>query len=105
MSEVSLLYTTFPDETTAKSIAHTVVTEKLAACANMMPPMVSIYEWDGKIEESSETAILFKTTSDRSEALIARIAALHPYEVPAIIGWPAGISHAPFADWVIKQTK
>jgi len=105
MSEVSLLYTTFPDETTAKAIAHNVVTEKLAACANMMAPMVSIYEWDDKIEENSEVAILFKTTSDRSQALIARIVALHPYEVPAIIGWPAGISHAPFAAWVTQQTK
>lgn len=105
MSDIILVYATFPDEPTAKSVAHAVVTEKLAACANMTPPMISIYEWDGKMEESREIAILFKTTSDQSEALIARVAELHPYEVPAIVGWSASISQAPFADWVTKQTK
>jgi len=104
MSDVSLIYATFPDEQTAKSIAHNIVAARLAACVNILPPVTSIYEWDGKIEESHESAVLFKTTSQQAAALIDRLKELHPYEVPAIVGWPADTAYAPFANWITAQT-
>lgn len=105
MSGLSLVYTLFPDATSAQDIARTVIDERLAACVNVMAPCTSVYEWDGKREENAETPALFKTSSDKANALIARVAELHSYDVPAILSWRADDVHAPFAEWVMKQTQ
>lgn len=64
--------------------------------------MASIFRWQGQVEMAHEVPVLFKTTADRVAALRDRILGLHPYEVPAIIGWTAdeAASHAPFLDWI-----
>ena len=105
MSDIALVYATFPDEETSKRIAHIVVNEKLAACANILGAMTSIYEWEGKIEESGEIAVLFKTSTPAMQPLISRLSDLHPYDVPALLGWPISEGPTPFAQWVISQTK
>jgi len=105
MSDIAPVYATFPDEETTKRIAHIVVNEKLAACANILGVMTSIYEWEGKIEESGEIAALFKTSRAAMLPLISRLSDLHPYEVPALLGWPISEAPAPFAQWVQAQTK
>ena len=69
----------------APKLAKTIVEEKLAACANLMPNIRSIYTWKGKIEDEAETLIFFKTTDQGQQNLTRRIKVLHPYEVPEII--------------------
>lgn len=86
MSEEALLAcSTFPEVETARRIAQQLVTENLAACANIIPAVESIYRWQGKIESSPETLVLFKTTAARYAAFQDRLKSLHPYDVPEIV--------------------
>lgn len=105
MSGVSLVYTLFPDDTDARTAARTLVLERLAACANIVSPCTSFYVWKEALEENNETPVLFKTTPDKAQALVARIAELHEYDIPAILSWNADIAHSPFAAWVNEQVK
>ena len=83
--DVLLVCSTFPDVETARRIARQLVTENLAACANIVPAVDSIYRWEGKIESAQEALAFFKTTVTGYPAFQVRLKALHPYDVPEII--------------------
>jgi periplasmic divalent cation tolerance protein len=83
--QVLLALSTFPDAKTARRISNELVTEKLAACANILPDIESIYRWKAKIETANETLVLFKVSENRYEQFQNRLRSLHPYEVPEII--------------------
>jgi len=97
---VVTVYAVFGDVDEAMAIGRAMIDEQLAACINVLAPCTSIYRWEGKVEQSAETPALFKTTGAAADALIARIAALHSYDVPAIVVWPIDRLSAPFGDWV-----
>ena len=67
--------------------------------------MRSTYRWQGRVEASDEVLLLIKTTTDRLDALIARVQALHPYELPEVIAVEARGGLAPYLDWVAEQTR
>lgn len=102
-SPISLIYTTLPDDETARRIAGDLVRRRLAACANLMAPVRAIYRWKGEIEEAGETVLILKTGRGGVAALRAALAELHPYEVPAIIELPANANSA-FAGWIDEET-
>jgi periplasmic divalent cation tolerance protein len=99
MSVVSV-YAVFANAEEAERIARTVVDERLAACANLLGPIRSIYRWRGAVEQADEVAALFKTTEAGADALITRIAALHSYDVPCIATWPIDKILVSYAEWV-----
>lgn len=99
MSVVSV-YATFADAEEAERIGRAMVEERLAACVNILGPCRSIYRWKGSLESADEVAAIFKTTQVTAERLVARIAGLHGYEVPAIVVWPIAGLPGPYADWV-----
>jgi periplasmic divalent cation tolerance protein len=99
------VYATFPDGEEAARIARILVEERLAACANILGPCRSIYRWEGKIEESGEVAALFKTRADSADRLIARLAELHSYEVPAAVVWPIANALPAYGAWVEAETE
>jgi periplasmic divalent cation tolerance protein len=94
------VYAVFANQTEAETIGRTVVEERLAACINILGASRSIYRWQGKIEESDEVPAIFKTDERQADALIARIATLHSYEVPCITVWPIDKLLAGYAEWV-----
>jgi periplasmic divalent cation tolerance protein len=104
MSEIVTVYATFGSEEEARRIARTLVEEGLAACANILAPCQSIYRWKGKVEEAAEVPALFKTAAARADALIARIAELHSYDVPAAVVWPIADALADYRRWVASET-
>jgi periplasmic divalent cation tolerance protein len=81
-----LVIVTIPKDK-APALGRTIVEERLAACANIIPSIQSIYTWQGKVEDAEESMIFFKTTDAAVEGLTNRIRALHPYEVPEIISF------------------
>lgn len=86
MSQEALLaLSTFPDVETARKISDQLVTEKFAACANLLPGVESIYRWKEKIETANETLVIFKLSEDRQAAFQKKLRSVHPYEVPEII--------------------
>ena len=80
-----LALSTFPDAETARRISNELVTEKFAACANILPGVESIYRWKEKIETANETLVFFKLIEGRQAAFQERLRSLHPYDVPEII--------------------
>ncbi|MEP9376054.1 divalent-cation tolerance protein CutA [Aquabacter sp. CN5-332] len=102
--EVKLVYSTFPSLASAEAVARTLVEARLAACGNILPAMVSFYEWQGAMERAEEVVLLLKTTAALAPELMARLKAAHPYEVPAILLLPVEAADAAFATWVEAQT-
>ncbi len=98
-----IVLTTCPDLATAKSIATQLVGHKLAACVSIVPGLLSIYEWQGALEESAELLLLAKSRTDAFEALAAAIRGHHPYELPEIIAVPIESGFAPYLAWIDDQ--
>ena len=104
MTAIVTVYATFPAGEEAARIARILVEERLAACANILGACQSIYRWQGAVEEAAEVAVLFKTRAARAEALIARLAELHSYDVPAAVVWPIADALGAYAGWVESES-
>ncbi len=85
-------------------MARAVVAEGLAACVHLAP-VTSVYTWKGVVEEGAEWACQMKTTPARAEALMARVRALHPYDVPEILAVPVLTGHPPYLQWVAESVR
>lgn len=81
-------------------IARQIVSERLAACVNILPSIKSIYFWQGKLEDDSEELLLIKTHEDKWQALQRRIKEIHPYEVPEIICIHIQDGYTPYLNWL-----
>ena len=99
MSIVSV-YAVFADAEEAERIGRNLVEESLAACINLLGPVRSIYRWQGHVETADEVAAILKTSAGRADALLARVAELHSYDVPCIAVWPIERALGSYADWV-----
>jgi len=104
MTNIATVFATFANDEQAQNIVRVLIEERLAACANILGACHSIYRWQGKMEEAGEVAALFKTRADLAEALVARLAELHSYDVPAAVVWPIERSLDSYADWVAAET-
>ena len=104
-TDAHVVLCTFPSPDKAAEVARTVVSERLAACVNLVPAVRSIYTWEGKLQDDTETLAILKTTAERYVALSRRIVELHPYEVPEVIALPVLDSHAPYLTWLLDSTR
>lgn len=96
--------TTCPDLDSARRLARQALDERLAACANITPGIVSLFHWRGGIEEQPELQLLFKTSESRRAALVELIGRLHPYELP-VITWEAVGATAAATEWLLAETR
>jgi len=83
----ALIWCPFPNPDSATACANTLLDEGLIACVNMIPGMISLFEWNGERNEARETGVVLKTNAARLDRAITRLAELHPYDGPAIVGW------------------
>jgi periplasmic divalent cation tolerance protein len=104
MSEICMVYITASGTEEAERIARTVVQEHLAACANIMGSIRSIYHWEGKLEQGTEVALLLKTQRPIVDALVGRVRELHSYSCPAIVVLPVQGGFGGFLEWVRTET-
>ena len=100
MTAIATVYAIFADAEEAERIGRTMIERELAACINILAPCRSIYRWEGAIETAGEVPALFKARADRVGALIATIASLHSYAVPAITAWPIVQAGPGYAEWI-----
>lgn len=100
MTAIATVYATFANGEEAERIGRAMIDAGLAACINILAPCRSIYRWQGKIESADEVPALFKTRPDQIDDLIAAIAKLHSYSVPAIVAWPIVQAGPGYAEWV-----
>ena len=103
-AEIVVVYVTTATDAEARAIAASVVNERLAACANILPPIRSIYWWQGAVEESVEVALLLKTRADLVPALSQRVRALHSYACPCIVALPVVGGNAAYLAWISSET-
>lgn len=101
---VLLVFSTFPDETSARDAAGKLVEEGLAACVNILPGLTSVYRWQGKIEEAGEVLLMIKTTHAAYPRLESALKACHPYELPEIIAVGAEAGLPGYLEWVARET-
>lgn len=104
MSDAIVVLCTCPDNTSARQLAQTLLSEKLAACVNLIPQVTSLYYWQGKLEESQEVQLVIKTRRTMFGVLQERLLALHPYEVPEILALPILCGNPAYLQWVQEQT-
>ena len=102
---VSLILSTCPDADTAQRLARILVEERLAACVSLLPGAVSTYRWQGRVEQATEVQLLAKTPADRRDALMARLAELHPYELPEILAVETAAGLPAYLDWVTAERR
>ena len=100
MSDVVVVLVSVPSAEKGAEIARLLVEEKLAACANLLPAMRSIYRWRDAVQDEQESLLLIKTTGAGFDALRARVVELHPYEVPEVLALPVEAGHLPYLDWL-----
>ena len=101
--KIILVYTTNPDEKTAKNIGDILLKEKLIACYNLFP-IKSGYFWQGKKEESNEFVGIFKTTKEKWSKLKKRIKEIHPYKIPCILKFEME-ANKEYYQWVKKSVR
>lgn len=105
MSEHCVVLVTCPDRGTGEKIGATLVEERLAACANLMDGVTSIYRWKNEIQQEPETLLLIKTRNARFADVERRVLELHPYEVPEIICCDISAGNLPYLNWIDESTR
>lgn len=98
----SIVYVTTPDTDAAKQIACLLVEKNLAACVNIIPQVLSIYKWEGKMNEDNESLLMIKTTTDKVNELTKFVRENHSYTVPEVISVKIENGNPAYLSWINK---
>lgn len=99
------VYVTAADKEEALRIARQVVEERLAACANVLDSIRSIYWWEGAVQEADEAVLILKTTEAKLPALIEAVRQAHSYGCPCVVAVPISAGNPAFLQWIEAETK
>ena len=102
--ECVLVWTTIGSAADPRAMASILVTERLAACVNVLPVMESFYRWDGDVANDQERQLIMKTTIDKVDALRARVHQLHEYDLPELIVVPIIGGSEAYLNWIREST-
>jgi periplasmic divalent cation tolerance protein len=105
MDRAVMLYTTFPSVVEAEKAGKALVEDRLAACVNILPGMVSHYRWQGAVERGDEAVMLIKTRASLAETVRAKVKASHAYDTPAILVLPIESVDESYFAWIMASTK
>ena len=100
-----LIYTTFPSQDDATRLGERLVAARLAACVNMFPGMISVFQWNGVMETEEEVAMIIKTREGLKEQVLAETKRLHPYDVPALLVLPTEGGDPEYCAWISAETQ
>ncbi len=103
MADCWIALTTLATRDEGERLAAILVEERLAACVNVIGPMISIYQWEGKVERDTEVLLLIKTTAAGVEPLKERVLDLHPYDTPEFLAFEVGAGSSGYLDWVVDS--
>ncbi len=104
-AEYVWVYVTASTRDEALKIGRAVVQERLAACANVIDGLTSVYWWEGAVQEDPEAALVLKTRADLLEPLAARIRELHSYTCPCVVALPVLGGNPDFLAWIREETR
>ena len=103
-ASVILVLTTLPDGEQARRAVRALVDRRLVACGTVIDPVVSVYRWEGQVEEAAEAQVILKTRRECWEALRNALAELHPYDVPEMLLLPVETGLPAYLAWVGAET-
>ncbi len=103
MSAALVALTTVGSADDAERIARALVEQRLAACVNVVPRVVSVYRWKGAVEREEECLLVMKTSAQQLESLRRALVTLHPYELPELVALPVSAGHAPYLAWLAES--
>ncbi len=89
----------------ALEIGRVLVEERLAACANVLDGLSSLYWWQGRLEEADEALLILKTRAELVPALISRVTELHCYECPSVVALPIAAGNPDYLRWIGAETR
>ncbi|MFB5612075.1 MAG: divalent-cation tolerance protein CutA [Nitrosarchaeum sp.] len=98
-----MIISTYPNKKSITKIANDLVQNKIVACVNISK-ISSIYSWQGKIENTSEYLVLFKTTQKNKKILKEKIKSTHPYDVPEIAEIDIMFIDKSYLKWIVEST-
>jgi periplasmic divalent cation tolerance protein len=98
-----IVLTTWPADKDPVAFARQLIDERLAACVNLLPPMTSVYRWQGAVQEDPERQLIIKTTRGRVDAVIDRLRTRHPYEVPECLVLPIERGGTTYLAWLTES--
>ena len=99
------VYTTYPSLVEAERIGKAILEQRLAACVNILPGMISHYRWQGAIERGEEVVMIIKTRASLAEGVRAAVKAMHSYTTPAILVLPIEGGEPGYLQWLMKETE
>jgi periplasmic divalent cation tolerance protein len=105
MERAVFVYTTWPSSVEAEQAGRALVEQRLAACVNILPNMVSLYWWEGKIDRGEEVVMIVKTRAALAGAVEAAVKAMHPYATPAILVIPLESVEKTYLGWIMAETE
>jgi len=101
----TMIYITTSSRDEALRIGRAVVADRLAACANVLPGVTSVFWWQDEVQEGAETSLILKTRSDLVERLTARVKEIHSYECPCVVALPIADGNPDFLRWIAEETR
>lgn len=101
----TMIYCTAGSHSEALTIGRALVEERLAACANVLPSITSLYWWEGKIQESQEAVLILKTRRELTYDVITRVKQLHSYDCPCVVSLAIEKGNDDFLEWIVKETR
>ena len=105
MERAVFVYTTYPSIVEAEAAGRALVERRLCACVNILPGMVSLYWWQGKIDRGDEAVMIIKTRASLAEAVRAAVRQMHSYTTPAILVLPVETVDPDYHAWIVKETQ
>lgn len=99
-----IVFTTLPDQESARTLARQLVEARLAACVNVMSPCLSIYRWQGRMNEDGEVPLIIKTSADNYDRLEAFVRDKHPYELPELVALDITHGLPGYLAWLSQET-
>ena len=105
MERAVFVYTTYPSLVEAEAAGRRLVEDKLCACVNILPGMVSLYSWQGAIERGDEVVMIIKTRATLVEQVRAAVRQLHSYTTPAILALPIETVDPDYHAWLMAETE
>ena len=105
MDRAVFVYTTYPSIVEAEKAGRALIDRKVAACVNILPGMISLYRWEGKVERGEEVVMIIKTRASLAEPVRAAVKEMHSYTTPAILVLPLESVDANYLEWLLAETE
>ncbi len=101
---MSILYCPFPSEESALTLAKMLIEKKLIACAQILPPVKSVFQWDNEIKIEHEIVMILKTRKENFEIIEQLVLAHHPYEIPCLLELEVSRQNSSYLSWLLENT-